>query len=141
MQFPKQENRAPKVTHWPDTVLLLSDDQTLANLVAEVVTNPWKLVSQAPDGYLSLRIFSEPNVRLVILDDQTVKESDRGWLLAQIRKDFSGCSLFYVTDEHSEHNERRARTNGVHYYTSKPISDGQFGKVLLSFLQALRFKG
>ena len=105
------------------------------DLVEGIVKNPWKLLRHAPDGYLSLRIFSEPNVRLVILDDQLVQENDRGWLLGQIRKDFSGCSLLYVTNHHSEHNEKRARTSGVHYYTSKPISDGQFARVLQSFLQ------
>ena len=97
--------------------------------------NSLETAASCPGGYLSLRIFSEPNVRLVILDDQLVQENDRGWLLGQIRKDFSGCSLLYVTNHHSEHNEKRARTSGVHYYTSKPISDGQFARVLQSFLQ------
>jgi hypothetical protein len=108
------------------------------DLVSGIVKDPWKLLHRAPEGYLSLRIFSEPNVRLVILDDQTVQESDRGWLLAQLRKDFSGCSLLYVANDHTEYNEKRARTNGIHYYTSKPIADGQFGKVLQSFLQTLQ---
>jgi DNA-binding response OmpR family regulator len=58
----------------------------------------------------------------VILDDQAVVENERGWLLAQIRKHFSGISLLYVAANQSDGNEKRARTNGAHYYSSKPLS-------------------
>jgi response regulator of citrate/malate metabolism len=90
---------------------------------------------------MSHKVFTEPNVRLVILDDQTVEESDRGWLLGQIRKHFSGTSLLYVAASHSDGNERRARTNGAHYYVSKPLLLERFGHVLESFLQTQQLKG
>jgi hypothetical protein len=75
------------------TLLLLSDDEVLADLVFRIVKRPWKLVRQGADGCMSHRVFNQPNVRLVVLDDQGVEENDRNWLLAQIRKHFSGTSL------------------------------------------------
>ena len=82
----------------------------------------------------------QPNVRLVILDDQTVEENDRGWLLAQIRKHFSSGSLLYVAGSQSDGNEKRARINGAQYYVAKPLSLERFGYVLESFLQTQQFK-
>jgi len=44
--------------------------------------------------------------------------------------------LLYVAGSQSEANDKRARTNGAHYYVSKPLSLELFGRVLHSFLQA-----
>jgi DNA-binding response OmpR family regulator len=123
------------------TLLLLSDDEALVNLVLGIVEPPWKLVRSSADRYTNRRMFTQPNVRLVILDDQTVKENDRSWLLARIRKHFSGTSLLYVAGSHSDGNERRARSNGAHYYVSKPLALDRFGHVLQSFLRAQGAKG
>jgi DNA-binding response OmpR family regulator len=122
------------------TVLLLSDDEALMDVVRRTVGRPWKLVCQGAHRYLSHRVFTQPNVRLVILDDQAVEESDHSWLLAQIRKHFSGASLLYVAASQSDGNEKRARANGAHYYTSKPLSLERFGYVLRSFLRAQQVK-
>ena len=70
------------------SVLLLSDDEVLANFVLGIVKRPWKLVRHGADKYGSREVFAQPNVQLVILDDQAVVESERGWLLTQIRKHF-----------------------------------------------------
>jgi DNA-binding response OmpR family regulator len=122
-------------------LLLLSDDESLADLVLRIVKRPWKLVRQGADRYMSNKAFRHPNVRLVILDDQAVEETDRNGLLAQIRKHFSGTSLLYVAGSQSDGNEKRARTNGAHYYVSKPLSLERFGHVLGSFLQTQQLKG
>ncbi len=123
------------------TVLLLSDDEALADLVLGIVKRPWKLIRQGADGYMSHKVFTQPNVRLVILDDQAVEENERNWLLAQIRKHFFGTSLLYVAGSQSDANEKRARTNGAHYYISKPLAVERFGRVLQSFLQVQQGKG
>jgi DNA-binding NtrC family response regulator len=127
---PKGMRRAP-------TLLLLSDDEALAGVVRGIVMRPWVLAHHSTQSYLR-REGPQQNVRLVILDDQAVEETDRGWMLAQIRKRFSGTPLLYVAANQSDANERRARTNGAHYYISKPVSVDQFGHVLKSFLQAQR---
>ena len=121
------------------TVLLLSDDEALTDFVVPIVKRPWKLVRRGA-GYMSREIFTQPSVRLVILDDQAVEENDRGWLLAQIGRHFSGTSLLYVAGSQSDGNEKRARANGAQYYASKPLSPERFGHVLQSFLQAQQSK-
>ena len=128
----------PKGMRRPPTLLLLSDDEALAALVRGIVARPWVLVHHKSEGYLRHDGLPQQNVRLVILDDQAVEETDRGWMLAQIRKRLSGTPLLYVAASQSDANERRARTNGAHYYISKPVSVDQFRHVLKSFLQAQR---
>ncbi len=117
------------------SVLLLSDDEALTDFISGIVKRPWRLVRHGADKYGNREVFTQPNVRLVILDDQTVVENERGWLLAQIRRHFSGTSLLYVAASQSDDNELRARINGAHYYASKPLSLERFGYVLQSFLQ------
>ena len=123
------------------TLLLLSDDEALAEVVRGITKPPWKLVWQAVDGHMSRQVFAQPDVRLVVLDDQKVDESDRGWMLAQIRKHFSGNPMLYVAGSQSDANEKRARANGAHYYISKPLSLERFRDVLQSFLQVQQAKG
>lgn len=128
----------PKGIRRASTLLLLSDDEALAGLVRGIVMRPWVLAHYSAQTYLRRDSLPQQNVRLVILDDQAVEETDRGWMLAQIRKRFSGSPLLYVAANQSDANERRARTNGAHYYISKPVSVDQFRHVLKSFLQAQR---
>jgi DNA-binding NtrC family response regulator len=145
--MPRSQNRAPlkantdlEETRPSPTVLLLSDDQALTDFIGRIVKRPWKLVRRGADKYGSREVFAQPSVRLVILDDQTVVENERGWLLAQIRRHFSGTSLLYVAASQSDGNEKRARINGAHYYASKPLSLERFGYVLRSFLWAQQIK-
>jgi response regulator of citrate/malate metabolism len=125
---------------WP-TLLLLSDDEALTDLVLGIVKQPWKLVRQSADRDMSRKVFSQPHVRLVIFDDQVVEENDCNWLLAKIRKYFSGAALLYVAGSQSDRNEKRARSNGAQYYVTKPLSLERFGRVLQSFLHAQNAKG
>lgn len=140
--MPHRQNSArSKMNHELDenrlspSVLLLSDDEALTDFISGIVKRPWRLVRHGADKYGNREVFTQPNVRLVILDDQTVVENERGWLLAQIRRHFSGTSLLYVAASQSDDNELRARINGAHYYASKPLSLERFGYVLQSFLQ------
>ncbi|HYL57527.1 MAG TPA: response regulator [Candidatus Acidoferrales bacterium] len=122
------------------TLLLVSDDEALAELVLEVVKRPWELARHRSDGYASLKMLTQPNVRLVVLDDEGVKESDRSWLLVQIHQRFIGSPIIYVAHRPSEGTERLARTNGAHYYDSKPLALERFGQVLESFLRIQQVK-
>ncbi len=123
------------------SVLLLSGDKELVDLVDRLVKHPWKLVRHEADKFMTREVLAQPNVRLVILDDEEVEENDRGWLLAQISKHFFGISLLYIANSQSEASEKRARANGAHYYVSKPLSLERFGQVLQSFLQAQQPQG
>ncbi len=117
------------------SALLLSDDEQLVKFVLRVVKRPWRLVRQRADKFMPREVLAQPNLRLAILDDQAVDENDRGRLLTQIRKHFSGVPLLYVAASPNDGNEKRARANGAHYYVSKPLSFDRFGQVLESFLR------
>ena len=123
------------------SALLLSDDEELVDFVRRVVKPPWRLVRQSADKFMTREALAQPNLRLAILDDQAVDENDRGRLLAQIRRHFSGIPLLYVANIASDSNEKRARANGAHYYVSKPLSFDRFGQVLESFLQVQQMSG
>jgi CheY-like chemotaxis protein len=116
--------------------LLLSDDDELVGVVRRVIRRPWKLARYKADQFMSRDVQALLNVRLAILDDQAVEENDRARLLVQIRKRFPGNSLVYVAGSQSDANERRARSNGAHYYVSRPLSLERFRQVLESFLNA-----
>ena len=140
--MPRSQNKArlkvstdPKDARLAPRVLLFSDDKVLIGLVCRVVGQPWKLVRQSAEGRVTRELLAQPNVRLAILDDQAVEENERGWMLAQVRKHFSGIPLLYIAADQSDSSEKRARANGAHYYASKPLSLDRFGYVLRSFLQ------
>jgi DNA-binding response OmpR family regulator len=120
----------------PPILLLLSDDEALIELVCRIVKSPWTLTRESSSTETTHRLLTAPNVRLVILDDQTIEEQQRGRLLMQIRQDIPAASLLYVAGRQSDTNEKRARTNGAHYYVSKPVLPERFSYVLQSFLRA-----
>ena len=92
------------------SALLLSDDEELVDFVRRVVKRPWRLVRQRADKFMTREVLAQPNLRLAILDDQAVDENDRGRLLAQIRKHFSGVPLLYVAGSPKRRQrETRAR--------------------------------
>lgn len=116
-------------------LLLLSADGTLAEMVAGSIQPPWTLAHYQSSGR-NHEAFNLPNVRLVLLDDDTVDSNDRGMMLRHIRKYFPSVPLLYVAGDHDGENERRARSNGAHYYAAKPLALDRFGHVLESFLRA-----
>lgn len=117
-------------------LLLLSGDQSLLALMHKTVEPPWTMRVSNAGTHDGLELFAMPGVRVVIFDEQTVEESERGRLLSQIRKQIPTASLLYIASAQSEANERRARTSGAHYYVSKPLSYDNFGYVLQSFLKS-----
>ncbi len=126
-----RQGRSPRL---PPSLSLVSADDSLADLVARTIMPPWKISRHRK--WASKEVFRAPNVRLVVLDDEIVSESDRHSVLAQLRTYVPSASVLYVAGSHSNENEKRARSNGAHYYASKPISADHFGYVLRSFLSA-----
>jgi DNA-binding response OmpR family regulator len=116
------------------TLLLLSGDEQIAKLVTTIANAAWR-VAQHLETHATHPIFAEPNVKLVILDDEAIEGPERGRLLTQIRRRMPSASLLYIAAGHDEQNEKRARTNGAHYYVSKPLSLDRFGLVLQSFMR------
>jgi DNA-binding NtrC family response regulator len=101
---------------------LLSHDQKLAEIVEVAARSEWSVVN--PEMTQIGDLIREPNVRLVIFDDQSVAPSDRGWALTEIRRCVSRAAVIYVAGDHDQENEKQARTRGVLYYTAKPLIPG-----------------
>jgi len=114
-------------------VALLSDDDELARIIASAVELPWRVERHFYTGGL-FDFLQIAGVRLVIVDDELVRESDRSWLLAQVRRNLGDADLLYVAGSHSLENERRARSKGAHYYTAKPIQTDELTGVLKGFM-------
>jgi len=115
-------------------LLLVSIDDSFARLVNNVASRNW-LVERHNNTSDGARALSRSGVRLVVFDDQGVAQSERGWLLVQVRRQKPGVPLLYVAGIHSDETEILARRGGASYYTSKPIHDQQWTSVLRSFMQ------
>jgi DNA-binding response OmpR family regulator len=114
-------------------IALLSDDDNLAHIVYSTVEIPWRLERHFYNRS-ALEFLYPAEVGLVIVDDEAVSEGDRGWLLAQLRRVLHDATLLYVTGSPGANNERRARGNGAHYYTAKPVDRDEFVSVLKGFM-------
>jgi DNA-binding response OmpR family regulator len=116
------------------TLLLLSADREIVEIVTDAAKAGWRVAEHGETEALH-SLFAEPNVRLVLLDDEAIEEAERGRLLTQIRRRLPAASLLYVAGNHDELNEKRARTGGAHYYVSKPLALERFAHVLQSFMR------
>jgi DNA-binding response OmpR family regulator len=117
-------------------VALLSNDDKLAHIIDATIEAPWRLERHFYTGEM-LDFLGLVGVRLVIVDDEPITEADRGWLLGQVRRNLDEAILLYVAGAHSVENERRARSNGAHYYTAKPIQADELKMVLKGFMDRL----
>jgi DNA-binding NtrC family response regulator len=118
-------------------VALLSTDDRLLNLVRSVVEPPWCLEHHFFNNGL-IGLLHLPDVRLLIVDDETVTEGDRGWLLGRIHRYLDEAVVLYIAATHSAENERRARSNGADYYTAKPIQNDDLAAILKAFMTRLQ---
>jgi DNA-binding NtrC family response regulator len=116
----------------PDSALpalaVLSQDNQLIELVERAAGSEWAVIRHDPAQISSL--IRDPNIRLVIFDDQSVSGSDRGWALSEIQRWTTSAPIIYVAGEHDYANEKQARTRGVLFYTSKPLMPGDVSLVL-----------
>jgi len=112
---------------------LLSNDEQLTATVQGAAQSEWSLIK--PEMAQISSLIREPNVRLVIFDDQSVAPSDRGWALSEIRRCASKASIIYVAGDHDQENERQARTRGVLFYTAKPLIPGDVILLLRRLVQ------
>ena len=112
---------------------LLSDDEQLAKMVDTLAVSKWSIIK--PGMAKVATLIREPNVKLIIFDDECVGVSDRGWALTEIRRCASKASIIYVAGDHDHENERQARTRGVLFYTAKPLIPDDVGLLIQRLLQ------
>jgi len=101
---------------------LLSNDEQLTQTIEGVAQSEWSIIK--PKIAEISNLVREPNIRLVIFDDQSVPASDRGHALSEIQQYASRASIIYVAGNHDHENEKQARTRGVLFYTAKPLIPG-----------------
>jgi len=116
-------------------IAVFSRDQSIVELIAEGLSDSW-IIEKFSDLQEARAFLRKPGVRIVVIDDEAVEESTRGWLLDQVRKGAPHALIAYIAAVHSLETERRARTYRVQYYTSKPIDRERTLRVLHSFEHA-----
>jgi DNA-binding NtrC family response regulator len=121
----------------PCTMVVFSGDRDVVALAERALPDSWKL--ERVQSIVSGReILSRPNVQLVVVDDESVPEDSKGWLLDHIRRFAPRALLIYVAASHSPDEEKRARAYAAQYYTAKPLDSDRTFRVIQSFLQARR---
>ena len=116
------------------SLVLFSADKELSGLVQKIAAAPWK-IERCEDPTLGREILSRPNVRLVLVDDATIDEEARGWLLDRIRRFVPQALLIYIASSHSPNDEMRARRYSAQYYTAKPLDLDRTARVIQAFIQ------
>ena len=101
-------------------LVLLSNDKDLLETVRRAAALGWTIIKSELTDLGSL--IREPNVKLVIFDDESVAASDRGWALAEIRRCAARASIIYIAGDHDHEAEKLARARGVLFYTARPLA-------------------
>jgi DNA-binding NtrC family response regulator len=114
-------------------VALLSNDKQLTNTVKVAAGSEWSVVKLGIAQISGL--IGEPNLKLVIFDDQSVVASDRERVLTEIGRCASRASIIYIAGQHDHGNEKQARTRGVLFYTAKPLIPGDIHLLLQRLVQ------
>ncbi len=104
-------------------------------MAAAAAPSTWA-IQNCTDPQEARGALARPGVRLVIMDDEAINESTRGWLLDRIHRYAPHALVIYVAASHDAESERRARASRVQYYTAKPLDQDRTLRVLKSFLNS-----
>lgn len=115
------------------TVLVLTRDPSLQQLIAGICQSPWAVESRSDPGP-SRDLVLERSVRMVILDDEVVSANERGWFFNQINRLAPEAAIIYIASQHSAEVERDARAHRALYYTSKPLDAARLSRMVQVYL-------
>src|SRR5579863_2591014 len=118
-------------------IAVFSRDESVMKTIAECIGDSW-VIEKFTDPQEGRAFLLNPSVRIVVIDDEAIEESTRGWLLDQVRKRAPHALIAYIAAVHTLETERRARRYRVQYYTSKPMDHERTRRVLHSFASATR---
>lgn len=107
------------------SILLIDDDASLTDLLAEYLREQGHAVHTAGDGQKGLRTFFEQKPDLVILD-VTMPKMD-GWETLKRIREMSRAPVIMLTARDEEPNVLRGFSLGVDDYVTKPFSFAQLG--------------
>jgi DNA-binding NtrC family response regulator len=117
------------------TMLALSDDRELVELLLRTCNRPWK-VKVTSDFTSYFNVMPNGDCKVVVVDDEKLLEADRGWLLNKIQNWMPQAFIVYIASQHTPEVERVARSRGAGYYLSKPVDTERLSH-LLNGLQRL----
>ncbi|GAB4551094.1 MAG: response regulator transcription factor [Anaerolineales bacterium] len=106
-------------------ILLIDDDASLSDLLAEYLREQGHTVHTAGDGQKGLRVFFEQKPDLVILD-VTMPKMD-GWETLKRIREMSRAPVIMLTARDEEPNVLRGFSLGADDYVTKPFSFAQLG--------------
>jgi hypothetical protein len=117
--------------------VVFSRDETVFTLIVDGLSDAWRTLQcvEASDARLYLR---KTGVEIVVVDDDAVEETSRGWLLDQAHRWAPRALVAYIASNHSSEVELWARSRRVQYYLSRPVDRELAIRVLRSFAQAVR---
>ena len=107
------------------SILLIDDDASLTDLLAEYLREQGHAVHIAGDGQKGLRVFFEQKPDLVILD-VTMPKMD-GWETLKRIREMSRAPVIMLTARDEEPNVLRGFSLGADDYVTKPFSFAQLG--------------
>lgn len=116
-------------------VAVFSRDASIVKMIAESMSDSW-VMEKFADPHQADGFLLKPGVRIVVIDDEAIEESTRGWLLDQVQRRAPHALVAYIAAIHTPEAERRARAYNVQYYTSKPVDRERTLRVLHSFERA-----
>lgn len=107
------------------SILLIDDDTSLTDLLAEYLREQGHVVHVAGDGQKGLRTFFEQKPDLAILD-VTMPKMD-GWETLKRIREMSRAPVIMLTARDEESNVLRGFSLGADDYVTKPFSFAQLG--------------
>jgi len=107
------------------SILLIDDDASLSDLLAEYLQDQGHLTHTANDGQKGLRVFFEHKPDLVVLD-VTMPKMD-GWETLKRIREMSRTPVIMLTARSDESEVLRGFSLGADDYVSKPFSFAQIG--------------
>lgn len=119
------------------TAVVFSRDDKILALIVDGLSDAWRTLRcvEASDARLYLR---KTGVEIVIVDDDAIEQTNRGWLLDQARRWAPRALVAYIAANHSSEVERWVRSHRVQFYLSRPVDRELAIRVLRSFAQATR---
>jgi DNA-binding NarL/FixJ family response regulator len=95
--------------------VVLSINLSLLRLIREAASEKLRVVVRG-SGIPDRELLQRTKPKLVVFDDAVVDQSERLWVLMQIRRFAPNANVLYLTTEHTPDLERRVRAAGVAYY-------------------------
>ena len=101
-------------------LLVVEDDQLLAEVISDYFTSKGWQVEVAIDGEQALELFDEKVYQLVLLDVMLPKQN--GFTVCRKMREQSDAPIFFITARVMEEDELKGYALGADDYVTKPFS-------------------